>query len=532
MKRPRQASRRLPPRRDRHSPFATLGVALLVLGGCSDELPPLGEALLIVDTDAPVPQLVGALRLDLYSHGDDGLRWYESRTVALPDARDWPASFSLFNPSADQPRRVTVRLRAFPRQATRDYRGERFATAPGPEVPVDTIIEDPPPPPDESPRLIADDRDVTPREEPLPALTIDRLLELELVEGKRGFLHVVLRGSCFGTMADLFGRRSCVEVEGAREEVVVAGLSDEAPPGSFVGSFGGGGDCGPLRPASAGEPLYDEEVCVAGGAYVYGNAEHFGVAEASGVPERVAVMSPFRIDRFEVTVGRWRAALAAGFDPPGGTPVPNDDVLDIKGSMAQVCTYSTFPMGRETHPLNCVSAEAAAAFCAFHGGALPTEAQWEHAAQASGRSRETRYPWGDAEATCERAVYGRSEVFGLFGGADCLAYGAGAASIEASLGATAEAGDVSLGLGIVGLGGSMAEWMADTFTPLDAACWLRQPLRDPACRAPGPLQSVRGGSWAAHVLSLFPGNRSAADVAGSSATGSSNLGFRCARPAW
>lgn len=511
---------------------AALGVALLA-GGCTDELPPLGEAVVVVDTDVAVPQLVSALRLDLYDWDEGTPRWYASRTVARPDPRDWPASFSLFNPDAEVPRRVTVRLRAFPRQKVRDYRGERFVAAPAPELPFDAVVPAPAPPPGEGPRLSTDLGDVTPHEEPLPALAIDRLVDLELGEGTRGVVPIVLHGACLGTMADLFGRQTCVDEEGERVPAALAAVADEAPAGSRVGSFAPPGACGTLRaPNADGVPRYDEEVCVPGGAFVFGNGEHFGVGSASGVPERVAVVSPFRMDRFEVSVGRWRAALAAGFVSPDDTPFANDEPLDPEGEKWRACTFSNAPMGREAFPLNCVSSAAAQAFCAFHGGALPTEVQWEHAAQAAGRDRETRYPWGDLEASCDRAVYARiHDVFEIFGSADCLHLGLGPAPIEASLGPDPAAGDVSLGLGVVGLGGSLAEWMADTFTTLDAVCWLRAPLRDPACRAAGPEQSVRGGSWAAHVLSLFPGNRISADIATSSERGSSNVGFRCVRPA-
>ncbi len=59
-----------------------------------------------------------------------------------------------------------------------------------------------------------------------------------------------------------------------------------------------------------------------------------------------------------------------------------------------------FPVGEERHPVANVTWEEARSYAASLGGRLPTEVEWEFAASGpEGR----RFPWGDAEPTCELA---------------------------------------------------------------------------------------------------------------------------------
>jgi formylglycine-generating enzyme required for sulfatase activity len=76
-----------------------------------------------IDTDAPVPSLVGRLRIDVF---DEQGRWLDSRDVARTDPKDWPASFSVYRPDDVTSRTVLVRARAYLEGRVRDYQGERF----------------------------------------------------------------------------------------------------------------------------------------------------------------------------------------------------------------------------------------------------------------------------------------------------------------------------------------------------------------------------------------------------------------------
>jgi formylglycine-generating enzyme len=61
------------------------------------------------------------------------------------------------------------------------------------------------------------------------------------------------------------------------------------------------------------------------------------------------------------------------------------------------------PGANENRPMNCVDWFTAFAFCAWDGGRLPTEAEWEYA--AAGGSENRVYPWGNAAPDRTRAVY-------------------------------------------------------------------------------------------------------------------------------
>ncbi len=153
------------------SPKAILPLALAVgfaltvsIGGCGQTtLPPLPEAVVVVDTNLSVPLAVNRLRVDLYSEREV-VRFQRSVARRNPGR---PASFSEFTEEG-QSRAVWSRLRAYLDGYVESYQGERFTDWSAPLERGDG---------DGKPRLIVDDVDRTPFDETSPLVAIDRSID-------------------------------------------------------------------------------------------------------------------------------------------------------------------------------------------------------------------------------------------------------------------------------------------------------------------------------------------------------------------
>lgn len=437
-------------------PARTLTMTVLGLAlACGPRaLDPYGEVLVVVDTDLPVPRVASALRVDTYTLEGEPL---ESRDVALRDPRDFPASFSIQQDTDARGAEVLVRLR----------------------IHGDGGLD--------------------------PLTTVDRLLHLQLSPGQRGRVRVVMRASCAGVAAELgpARRATCVEGEGTLEPIAVARAEPDlvTPAETLAGSA--------ARAACPAVP--SDRVCIEGGAFVLGvdDVQLSPDPDLPATPARIARVSTYVLDREEVTVARFRDALARGFVP---ATMPGVTEAELGADANSTCSFSAAPRGREDHALTCVSWSTARAFCMFLGGDLPTEAEWEHAATTR-VSGKTMFPWGDEPPDCTRAVYGRLTLANLPGTCE-VAKGPGPRSI-------AEAPDDRSAAGVHGLGGGVAEWTRTKPARYDDACFRP---RDPACDGAGEAHVVRGGAWASTAINV----RSTARLASANAT--SFIGFRCRWP--
>ena len=300
------------------------------------------------------------------------------------------------------------------------------------------------------------------------------------------------------------------------------------------------GRCGDLK---CGAESCCESLLVPGGTMI--RTEDIldgGVAEL--------IVAPFLLDKFEVTVGRFRQYIEDydrarpaeddGAHPlipysgwygwfDGFLPATQSDLLTWIHcqnytvptpanhhciprilcecqSQTEWVTWTDAAGPNESLPVNFVNWYMAFAFCIWDGGRLPTEGEWEFAA-AGGAERRV-YPWGDAPPTPEYANYG--------------------AEGDAPFAGLVPVGTRPLGNGRWGhsdLAGNAAEWVLDYASEsLPASCENCANLEAQVPVDATELSRVVRGGWAR-------GGPTDIRVAarGIGPPDGSGVGFRCAR---
>jgi formylglycine-generating enzyme required for sulfatase activity len=432
----------------------------------------------------------------------------ERRRHTAPNKSDWPVSFGVLPGS----RAARFRVRLYPesRIATRKRDDTSFVSAPGvPDARTDY------------------DRDasygVVDVGDPLPGFAIDRLIEIAPAKSFER-VRVTLKGECMGVVADVATNRSC---DGGPEPVAanVVERIDRPPSESQVGTWRDAIEkpCSGTPRAESG--AFDEDVCIPGGVFFLGD-ERMATARCAPLcdtsPERVVRLSPFYLDKYEVSVGRFRLARKASFKPTTGSV-----------STGSLCTYRDDGTA-DALPMNCVTWLAAKEFCEFDGRTLVTEAQWEYA--ASGRGRENLYVWGDDLPSCERAAYARvgEKINPAYSGAptpgsftECKLLSQGPSKVGSFV---AQGQDVTVD-GVTDLNANLREWVLDEIETYDRGCWGTPLLIDPVCKGLYPgLHVQRGASWGGGTGQLglaWRDGRTDEDAR----TMLVFLGFRCARAA-
>jgi cysteine-rich repeat protein len=263
--------------------------------------------------------------------------------------------------------------------------------------------------------------------------------------------------------------------------------------------------CSPTYPSCAGmsgTECFGEDCCeslgIDYGTFTQGDSSE-GTFEST--------VAGFKLDRFEVTVARFRAFFAAYGDWAPANPTagagahpkvansgwstdwelpasPSELASALDCDSASQSWVST--AGNDTLPMNCIDWFTAFAFCIWDGGRLPTEAEWEITARWGGY--EQPYPWGESPAltneqdyTAEYAVY------------NCLGDGsAGGVCSTVDILSVGSKPDGASWAGVDDLLGSVSEWMLDWYAPYPTG-----PRMDYANVAGSGVQrTVRGGSWA------------------------------------
>jgi sulfatase modifying factor 1 len=298
---------------------------------------------------------------------------------------------------------------------------------------------------------------------------------------------------------------------------------------------------------------------VPGGTYdrTYANST---LSQPSADP---ATVSSFRLDKYEVTVGRFReyvdfltgiggtppaagsgkhthlngsngllnAADAGadagpyetGWDPSWDSFIPTGSsaAATWAANLTTGCTNGQFSTWsedvdagalHENLPINCVGWYAAYAFCIWDGGFLPSEAEREYA--AAGGSMDRNYAWGSASP-------GSSNEYAVFG----CNYPSGSGQCDDAGSANfAPVGMTTKGVGLSGqldLGGNVWEYALDSFSN-----GYSNPCNDCTYEAPSPQFRIsRGGGFADTSSVLVAPFRGYGFP-----TADSNTGIRCARP--
>jgi formylglycine-generating enzyme required for sulfatase activity len=245
---------------------------------------------------------------------------------------------------------------------------------------------------------------------------------LALGVGGATLAFVASSGACgsFGAAPESLADGGTLSMDGALDGGRAEGSVEEAGCVRVNGSAGAGPSCSALAPTCGPDERGD---CCAW------NEVEGGTFYRSDNPDFPATVCSFRLDTYEITVGRFRKfveayaqdAIGAGAgknvnnpDDPGwnvgwnatNLPTAKAPLIAAVKCSADYQTWTDAVGPNENKPMNCITWFEAEAFCIWDGGRLPTEAEWFDA--AAGGSAQRRYPWGDAGPgpNADLAVYG------------------------------------------------------------------------------------------------------------------------------
>jgi formylglycine-generating enzyme required for sulfatase activity len=233
------------------------------------------------------------------------------------------------------------------------------------------------------------------------------------------------------------------------------------------------------EPAPPPEDAAGPMVSIGGGLFTMGD----NTGDPDEYPERKVSLSPYKIDRMEVT----NEAYA----------------MCVKAKACDPNEYMDDPdLGKEDHPVVGVTWEDALGFCKWIGRRLPTEAEWEFAAKG-GDFR--KWPWTGgfdpalANSNDRNDSYDKTAPVAEF-----------------------EAGQSPFGA--LNMAGNAAEWVWDYFDPTYYRAGENN-TQNPKGPSSGRERVVRGGSYRdpSHTA------RVAARRAKLPTESDNSIGFRCAK---
>jgi sulfatase modifying factor 1 len=250
-------------------------------------------------------------------------------------------------------------------------------------------------------------------------------------------------------------------------------------------------------------------------------------------PAHFSTVSAYMLDKYAVTVGRFRKFVTAYVNnttsaPPDGAgahpaiagtgwqaawnvSLPSTQAVFVDtahlacDSTAQTWTASPGTAAQENRAINCVDWYEAFAFCIWDGGRLATESEREYA--AAGGAENRFYPWGSAVPDCTYANF--------YNGFFC----SGGTGSVAPVGATPNGNGK---WSHADFGGNVWTWCFDWYAAYSATA-----VTDYANITPGSARVRRGGNFGNGATYMRAADRNN----GAPGTRNSGIGVRCARTA-
>ena len=251
------------------------------------------------------------------------------------------------------------------------------------------------------------------------------------------------------------------------------------------------GQCGPIL-----------TVQVPAGAFHMGcNAALDKSCKAMEKPQHEVWLDAYEIDLYETTVSDWALCVKAG------------TCKKPKGDYKH-CNWGK--EGFDKHPVNCVNWFQARDFCAWAGGRLATEAEWEKAARGGCElygvdcaKKMPTWPWGEQAPDCTRAIMKVTKGMGCGDGTTKRVGGRPAGKSP---------------YGLHDMAGNVAEWVLDRFDPF---YYAKSPAKNPPGSDIASTRGRRGGAMDGTALHMRAARR---DGDGPVHAHERAVGLRCVWP--
>ncbi len=233
-------------------------------------------------------------------------------------------------------------------------------------------------------------------------------------------------------------------------------------------------------------------------------------------PAHLVHLSAFHMLTYEVSAEEYEFCVDAG--------------ACVAADTGNTCTAGR--VGKEDHPINCLSFQAAEAYCHWLGGTLPSEAQWEYAAAGS---NSLAYPWGEVFESNRLNYASNGDPYEV----EALETTPVGYFTDTTHDGSYTSANGSSPFGLHDLGGNVWEWVLDWYDCYPSNNFCATPGASPFYTASedmddpvnlqyvANLKVIRGGSWANDQANLGNTYRNYQTPE----FGNELIGLRCVAPA-